>query len=55
MFICPLTKVACVEDKCAWWVILLNDKKEEIGRCSIAWHSILLIELKTVVGGAGKP
>lgn len=50
---CPLTKKKCLEDKCAWWVKLINDKQER-GRCAIAWSAILLVELRVATDGKPK-
>lgn len=53
--ICPLTKEDCLQDECAWWIKLVVDKKEEKGRCAIAWSTILLVELRIATDKKTKP
>ena len=56
---CPLTKEDCLGDNCAWWVRLRSSKQEDDAKCSVAWATILLVELKMVVEqgvkGSGQP
>lgn len=52
--LCPLTKEKCKESNdpetgCRWWVYLIADEKETIGRCTFEWLPILLTELRQAV------
>ena len=48
MVICPLTKDECSESKCAWWVVLKNEREEKTGRCSVAWAAIISKAMTTM-------